>query len=108
MWWKKSSPTGPTERVLLAFITGRDYRDDVRAALEKWQRYILMIADADLRIAHERFVDSGEQLSEERKQARKAFIDAISEGGQRWDLYLNMLRGSEAANVIALPPRKGA
>ena len=85
-----------------------DYRDEVRAALDKWQRYILMIADADLRTAHERFVDSGEPHSEERKQARKAFIDAISEGGQRWDLYLNMLRGSEAANVIALPPRKGA
>jgi integrase len=85
-----------------------DYRDDVRAALEKWERYILMIADADLRTAHERFIESGEPLSEERKQARKAFIDAISEGGQRWDLYLNMLRGSEAANVIALPPRKGA
>ena len=85
-----------------------DYRDEVRAALEKWQRYVLMIADADLRTAHTRFVDSGEPHSEERKQARKVFIDAISEGGQRWDLYLNMLSGGEAANIIALSPRKGA
>jgi integrase len=85
-----------------------DYRDEVLAALEKWQRYVLMIADADLRTAHERFVESGEPHSEERKQARKAFIDAISEGGQRWDLYLNMLSGGEAANVVALPPRRGA
>jgi integrase len=84
------------------------YRDEVRAALEKWQRYVLMIADADLRTAHERFVESGEPHSEDREQARKAFIDAISEGGQRWGLYLNMLSGGEAANIIALSPRKGA
>jgi integrase len=82
-----------------------DYRDQVRAALDKWQRYVLMIADADLRAAHKRLVEGGDE--KERKAARKAFIDAISEGDQRWELYLNMLRGDEAANVVSMP-RKGA
>jgi CRISPR-associated Cas5-like protein len=82
-----------------------DYRDEVRAALEKWQRYVLMIADADLRAAHKRFVERGDE--KERKANRKTFIDAISKGDARWARYLAMLRGDEAANVVHIP-RKGA
>src|SRR5262249_9854840 len=82
-----------------------EYRDEVAAALDKWQRYVLMIADSDLRAAHKRFTETGDE--KQRKANRKTFIDAISEGDQRWDRYLAMLRGDEAANVVTLP-RKGA
>ena len=82
-----------------------EYRDEVAAALDKWQRYVLMIADSDLRVTHKRFTETGDE--KERKANRKTFIDAISEGDARWDRYLAMLRGDAAANVVSLP-RKGA
>jgi len=82
-----------------------DYRDEVAAALDKWQRYVLMIADTGLRSAHKRFTESGDE--KERKANRKMFIDAISEGDERWNRYLGMLRGDAVANVVSLP-RKGA
>jgi integrase len=82
-----------------------DLRDQTAVALDKWQRYVLMITDADLRAAHKRFVETGDE--KERKANRKTFIDAIGEGDQRWDRYLAMLRGDVAANVVSMP-RKGA
>jgi integrase len=82
-----------------------EYRDEVAAALDKWQRYVLMIADGGLRAAHKRFTESGDE--KQRKASRKVFLDSIAEGDARWNRYLGMLKGDAAANVVNIP-RKGS
>jgi integrase len=70
--------------------------EDRRAALERWARFVPMVSDANLHIAHKKFVESGDER-------KKVFNDAIAEGGEPWERYLRMLAtGGNHDNVINL------
>jgi hypothetical protein len=78
-----------------------EYLDEKRDALERWARWIALVIDRDLYVKHERRLASGND--EVRKKARTGFLEAISEGGQRWKRYLSSLVGGDSGNVVSVP-----
>jgi hypothetical protein len=78
------------------------YAPEKQSAFERWARYVALVVDPKLYVAHEKFL-AADGTDELRARARKVFIDAISEGGQRWLDYLAML---VADNVTPLPQRR--
>lgn len=62
-----------------------EYYDEKCDALGRWARWVALVVDRDRCGAHQQFVSQGD--AEARKKAKKAFLDAISEGGQRWARY---------------------
>jgi hypothetical protein len=78
--------------------------DDVRAALSGWSRYLQMVADKSLHDAHEKLLLSGED--DDRASHLQHFRDCVTAGGERWQSYLDMLRGRTPANLADLGERR--
>ena len=78
------------------------YAPEKQSAFERWARYVALVVDPELHAAHEKFL-AADGTDEIRARARKVFIDAISEGGQRWADYLTMITTD---NVTPLPQRR--
>jgi integrase len=76
-----------------------EYLDEKRDALERWARWIALVIDRDLYVKYEQRLASGND--EARKKAKTVFLEAISEGGQRWTRYLSS--GGAAGEVVSLP-----
>jgi integrase len=70
-----------------------------RDALESWARYVMLVIDQNLYRAHEAFLANSDD--DARKNARKAFRDAVTGGGERWSRYLKTLKGE--INIAILP-----
>jgi integrase len=66
------------------------YAPEKQSAFERWARYVALVVDPKLHAAHEKFL-AADGTDESRSRARKVFIDAISEGSQRWQDYIAML-----------------
>jgi integrase len=78
-----------------------EYLDEKHDAVERWARWIEPVTERDLYEKHERHLNSGND--ETKKQAKKNFIEAIAEGGNRWTQYLAILA---SANVVPLQPSR--
>jgi integrase len=77
-----------------------------RDALESWSRYVTLVIDRNLYRAHEVFIANDDD--DARKDARKAFRDAVAAGGDRWSRYLKTLAGeSNVATLVKARARRG-
>jgi integrase len=72
---------------------------DRKEALAKWARFVALMVDKDLYIAHQKFLahDNDEKVRE------NAFKEAITKGGGHWQRYLLSITTDDQANVVALP-----
>jgi integrase len=80
------------------------FADEKRDALERWARWIALVIDRELHAKHEQRLGNGNE--EARKKAKAVFLEAIAEGGQRWERYITSL-ASGAENVVELPTGRG-
>jgi len=81
-----------------------EYYDEKHAAVERWARWIELVIDRGLYAKHERWLASRDD--ETKKKNRRTFLDAISDGGQRWKRYVSSLASGEGANIVSLPGRR--
>lgn len=87
----KSGVTGVYQR--------HDYRDEKRAALAAWGRFVEMLIDERATwVAIEAHINA----SDERERERKEFNEAINEGGARWQSYRAKFTDKPNANVTSL------
>ena len=76
-----------------------EFYDEKLAAMERWARWLGLVIDRDLYRAHKQRLARGDD--EMNKKAKEAFLEAISDGGERWKRYISSLtRGGD--NIINL------
>jgi hypothetical protein len=74
-----------------------------RQALERWARFVALVIDGILYVAHENFLARGDDKA--RAKNREVFKTAIGEGDERWDRYLATITAGDEANVVPMPMR---
>jgi integrase len=74
------------------------YANEVRNALATLERYIGLIIDDNLRVAHQAYLARGDDAA--REKAHNAFRDAITAGGAKWTKHVALI---ERGNVVAFP-----
>jgi hypothetical protein len=92
--------SGPISGGIAAVYQRDPLTEDVRTALSSWARYLQMVADKSLHDAHEAFLLRGDD--DERARNLQHFRDCVAAGGERWQSYINTLKGKSSPKVQAI------